>query len=73
MAEHSGACDFCRTGPVIWREETMNFRQWSDKGYLHCSVRLPVGTCAHCQAKTLDADSDLMFDAAFQRAYDALK
>ena len=73
MAEHSGSCDFCRIGPVTWREEVMTFRQWSDKGYVHCRVRLPVGTCAHCRAKSLDADSDRMFEAAFQRAYDKLK
>lgn len=73
MAEHSGSCDFCRMGPVIWRKEVMTFRQWSDKGYVHCRVRLPVGTCAQCQARSLDADSDRMFEAAFQRAYDKLK
>ena len=73
MAEHSSICDFCRTGPVTWREEVMSFRQWSDKGYVHCHARLSVGTCAHCQAKSFDADSDLIFDAAFRRAYDDLK
>jgi hypothetical protein len=73
MAKHWSSCDFCRIGRVSWRKEVMTFRQWSDKGYVHCRVRLPVGTCAHCQAKSLDADSDQMFDAAFQRAYDRLK
>lgn len=73
MAKHWSSCDFCRIGRLAWRAEVMTFRQWSDKGYVHCRVRLPVGTCEHCQAKSLDADSDRMFDAAFQRAYDKLK
>ncbi len=73
MAKHWSSCDFCRTGRLTWRTEVMTFRQWSDKGYVHCRVRLSVGTCANCQAKSLDADSDSMFDAAFQRAYDKLK
>ena len=72
MAEHSKSCDFCGIGSVTWRREVMTFRQWSDRGYVHCGVRLPVGTCAHCQARSLDADSDRMFDAAFQCAYDRL-
>jgi hypothetical protein len=73
MAEHWTECDFCGKGPVIWRAEEMRFRQSSDKGYVLCSVTLPVGTCAHCQAKSLDADSNAAFEAAFPREYDKLK
>jgi hypothetical protein len=73
MPEHRAECDFCGKGPVIWRAEELKFRQWSDRGYILCSVVLPVGTCAHCQTKSLDADSTAAFDAAFQREYDKLK
>ena len=73
MAERFTSCDFCRKGPVTWRMEEINFRQWSDKGYVHCRVTLPVGTCAQCQAQSLDADSDRAFEAAFKREYDKLK
>jgi hypothetical protein len=66
-------CDLCKKGPIVWCTEEITFRQWSDKGYLLCRVTLPVGTCAHCQAKTLDVDSDLAFDAAFQREYDKMR
>ena len=51
----------------------MRFRQWSDRGYVLCRVRLPVGTCDQCEAKSVDADSDALFEAAFRRAYDKLK
>jgi len=41
-------------------------------GYIRGRVTLPVGTCAHCQMKSLDNDSNLAFDAAFRREYDKL-
>ena len=66
-------CDLCRKGPIVWRTEEITFQQWSDKGYVHCRVTLPVGICANCQAKTLDVDSDLAFDAAFQREYNKIR
>ena len=73
MAKQWTTCDFCRKGRVTWRKEVMRFRQWSDRGYLLCRATLPVGTCAHCRAKSLDADSNQVLDAAFRRAYDKRK
>lgn len=68
----SDDCDFCRRGHVIWRLEEMGFQQWSDKGYVHCRVELSVGTCDNCGSKTLEPESNQIFDAAFQREYDKL-
>ncbi|MEJ0076687.1 MAG: hypothetical protein WDO17_14785 [Alphaproteobacteria bacterium] len=62
-------CDFCRQKQVTWRTEDMAFRQWSDKGYVHCRVALAVGTCQNCGAKSLEPGSDQILDAAFQREY----
>jgi hypothetical protein len=73
MAEHPTECDFCGKGPLVWRTEEMKFRQWSDKGWVRCSVTLPVGTCAHCHAKSMAAGSDALFEAAFRREYYRLK
>jgi hypothetical protein len=64
-----GDCDICKKGRIVWRTEEITFRQWSDKGHVRCRATLQVGMCTNCQAKTLDADSDAAFDAAFQRAY----
>jgi hypothetical protein len=69
MAKQSTICELCRTGRVRWRKEAVRFRQWSDRGYVLCRVTLPVGTCTHCKAKSLDPDSERIFDAAFQREY----
>ena len=66
-------CDFCKKGRLIWRTEEMAFRQWSDKGYVRCHVTIGVGVCDHCGSKTLETDSDEIFDAAFRREYDKLR
>ena len=62
-------CDFCHKKRVTWKLEDMAFRQWSDKGYVHCRVELQVGTCRGCGAKSLKAGSDEILDAAFQEEY----
>jgi len=50
--------------------ERMAFRQWSDKGYLHCQVTMMVGICNDCKALSLDPGADRIFDEAFQREYE---
>jgi hypothetical protein len=74
MAAEGGPiiCEFCKKGRVIKRMEGMAFRQWSDRGYVHCRVMILVGTCDHCHAKSLDLESDKIFDEAFQQKYDKL-
>jgi hypothetical protein len=33
-------CEICKQGRVTKRMEEMAFRQWSDKGYIHCRVTI---------------------------------
>jgi hypothetical protein len=41
------------------RKEHDNARLlWSDKGYVHCEVRVIMGTCDNCGAKSLDPGSE---------------
>jgi len=47
-------CEICNQGRVTKRMEEMAFRQWSDKGYIHCRVTVLIGTCDHCRVKSLD-------------------
>ena len=65
-------CDVCKKGRVTKRMEAMAFRQWSDKGYVHCRVMILIGTCEKCGAKSLDPGSEKILDEAFQREYDKL-
>jgi len=66
-------CEICKQGRVTKRMEEMAFRQWSDKGYIHCRVTVLVGTCNNCHVKHLDPGSDKILDEAFQREYDKLR
>jgi hypothetical protein len=65
-------CEYCKKGRLTKRMEEMAFRQWSDKGYIHCRVMILVGICDHCHANSLDPEADRLFDEAFQREYDKL-
>lgn len=65
-------CEFCKQGRATKRLEEMAFRQWSDRGYVHCRIMILVGTCDNCGRKSLDPGSDKIMDEAFQREYDRL-
>src|SRR5215510_726300 len=65
-------CEICKRGRVTKRTEEMAFRQWSDKGYIHCRVTLLAGTCDNCPSKSLVPSSAKILDEAFQREYDKL-
>jgi len=67
MAFDYAECDLCFEGLVTWRLEEMAFRQSSDKGYVHCRVKLSVGTCDKCGSKSLEPRADRIFDTAFNR------
>jgi len=67
-----GACLFCKSGPVVRRTEEIQFRQWSDKGYVHCRATIPVDLCAHCGSRSLAPDSAEAIDHAFRVEYDKL-
>lgn len=51
----------------------MAFRQWSDKGYIHCEAMVVVHVCDSCGMKTLDGSADKIMDEAFQREYRTLR
>jgi len=65
-------CQICKKGRITKRMEEMSFRQWSDKGYIHCQVTIVMGVCGNCGAKSLDPGSEKILDEAFQREYDKL-
>jgi hypothetical protein len=65
-------CNVCKKGRVTKRREAIAFRQWSDKGYVHCRVIILIGTCENCGAKSLDPGADQIFDEAFKKEYDKL-
>jgi len=70
--DESTICEICKRGRVTKRIQEMAFRQWSDKGYIHCRGTILVGTCDSCSVKSLEPGSDKILDEAFQREYDKL-
>jgi hypothetical protein len=65
-------CAVCKQGRVTRRMEEIAFRQWSNKGYVHCRVTILVGSCDNCGVKSFDPGSDKIMDEAVQREYDKL-
>lgn len=65
-------CEICKKGHVTQRTEELAFRQWSNKGYIHCLVTILMGTCDHCGVKSLGPGSEKILDEAFQREYSKL-
>jgi len=64
-------CVLCGKGHVIRQKRDVAFRQWSDKGYIHCRVTIPMDICDHCNASySADPGIDKILDDAFQREYD---
>ncbi len=65
-------CLLCQTGHVVKRIEELAFRQWTDKGYVHCRVTIPIGTCDTCGARTWDQAGENVIEEAVRREYDKL-
>jgi hypothetical protein len=70
--EEPARCEFCHRGQIEWRLGRISFRQWSDKGYVHCNVEIQMGICDRCGAQTLPPDADRILDEEFQREYTKL-
>ena len=70
--ETEAECPICRRGRVTGRMEQLAFKQFSDKGYVHCQATIMVGTCDNCKAGFTDQSADKIFDEAFQRSYERM-
>jgi len=63
-------CVMCGKGHVTTQQEGIAFRQWSDKGYIHCRVMIPIDVCDHCGARySGDPEIEKTLDDAFRREY----
>ena len=43
-------CVLCGKGHITRQKREVAFRQWSDKGYIHCRATIPIDICDHCHA-----------------------
>jgi hypothetical protein len=71
MSEQSNqdCCNFCQSGHVTRYFRQIPFRQQTDKGYVSCSVTIPLGVCDHCGSKHWTEDAEAITEAAVRREY----
>src|SRR5262249_54183674 len=65
-------CAFCKKGRIVTRKEELAFRQWTDRGYAHCRVEVPIGVCDRCGSDHWSQEADAIVEEAVRREYDKL-
>jgi hypothetical protein len=65
-------CAFCKKGRIVTRKQELAFRQWTDRGYAHCRVEVPIGICDRCGSEHWNQEADAIVEEAVRREYDKL-
>src|SRR5262245_11674711 len=63
-------CDFCQRGRVTRRDQHIEFRQRTDRGYVSCRVTVPLGVCDHCRSSHWNKDAEAIVEDAVRREYE---
>lgn len=71
-SEGEDRCDVCKQGKIIKREEQLSFHQATNRGYVFCSVAIPMSTCERCGAKSWDEAAEAIIEQAVRQEYDKL-
>ena len=66
-------CDFCKRGQVTRRNQSISFRQWTDKGYVFCRAEIPIGVCDRCGAMHWNQVAEAIIEEVVRREYDKLR
>ena len=64
------SCGSCGKGQIVKHVEDISFRQWSDRGHVHCRATIAVSACNNCGAGSLEPDADKIIDEVFRREHD---
>jgi hypothetical protein len=70
--EEGGICSFCGAERVFTRNERLEFRQRTDRGYVFCKVMIPIATCDCCGSKTWSGSAEAAIEQAVRQEYDKL-
>jgi hypothetical protein len=65
-------CELCKIGRVIKSDQTISFRQWTDKGYVTCRATIPMGICDRCGSKNWNDDAEAIIEEAVRQEYQKL-
>lgn len=66
-------CIFCHRGQLADHTENIAFYQYTDRGYVHCVVVIPMKICDYCGTRNWDDRADAIMDDAVRQEYDKLK
>ena len=64
------SCDSCGKGQIVKHVEDISFRQWSDRGHVHCRATIAVSACNNCGAGALEPGADKIIDEVSRREHD---
>jgi hypothetical protein len=67
---HPQHCDFCQRGRVTRRDQRIEFRQRTDRGYVSCRVTVPLGVCDYCRSSHWNEDAEAIVEDAVRREYE---
>src|SRR5262245_13524780 len=67
---HPQHCDFCQFGRVTRHDRHIAFRQRTDRGYVSCSVTVPLGVCDRCGSSHWNKEAEVIVDEAVRREYE---
>jgi hypothetical protein len=68
--ERASICAFCGQGTATRRDEELSFYQQTDRGYVFCKVKIPMGICPQCHAKNWDDEAEVIIEQAVRAEYD---
>ena len=66
-------CHLCKKGRLRIATQDIAFRQWTDKGYVHCRVTAPVRICDQCGSRSWGEETEALIEEALRRDYEKLK
>jgi hypothetical protein len=69
---HPHRCDFCKHGRVLCHDQRIEFRQRTDRGYVSCSVTIPLGVCDRCGSSHWNEEAEAITEGAVLREYTSL-
>jgi hypothetical protein len=63
-------CDSCGKGQIVKHFEDISFRQWTDRGHIHCRTAVVVSVCEGCGAGSPERGAQKIVDEGSRRDHD---
>jgi hypothetical protein len=70
--EEETRCYVCKQGRFCKRIEELSFHQSTDKGYVYCSLMIPMSICNRCGYREWGEETEALINEAVRRKYDSL-